>query len=157
MVSTAKCHKSEPPKDCTRGTDCRKNWGYFGILTNCCTNWRPKALISIGIGAPQSLEEWRNNWDVFKTINQRSRNGGFLKWGYPQIIQIRSFYYWSIYWKPKVLGIPRCKKTPIYVYQDNMLGLVPCCSGYHVHLPGIVPECSCVMVKNPSSNKVSSR
>jgi len=72
----------------------------------------PKALISIGIGAPQSLEEWRNNWYVFKTINQRSRNGGFLKWGYPQIIQIRSFYYWSIYWKPMVLGSPIVRKPP---------------------------------------------
>ena len=62
--------------------------------------------------------------------------GGFLKWGYPQIIHFSRI----LHYKPSILGYPHFRKTPdnhssmiIAMYKDSMIGtsrIVFCTSLY---------------------------
>ena len=48
-------------------------------------------------------------------LNQNPPIGEFLKWGYPQFIQVhRVFHY-----KPSIYGVPHFRKPPIVLEWNN--------------------------------------
>ena len=75
-------------------------------------NLNSAALLELQPGGDEETQDSDGNLECTTWNHCFGRYGGFLKWGYPPIINFHGIFHYI----PSILGVPLCQEWPISIF-----------------------------------------